>query len=117
MDRYWAEQFVQEWLEAWNSHDLSAILAHYADDFAMHSPLIQQIAEEASGMLKGKQNVAQYWRKALQMNPDLKFEFIAFFCGVNSLVIQYNGAKGRAVAEVFHFNNDRRVQAAFAHYL
>jgi ketosteroid isomerase-like protein len=28
-----AEAFASEWIEAWNSHDLDRILAHYSDDF------------------------------------------------------------------------------------
>ncbi len=30
--------FAQEWLNAWNSHDLEAIMAHYAEDVIFYSP-------------------------------------------------------------------------------
>jgi hypothetical protein len=43
-----AERFAHEWIEAWNSHDLERILAHYSDDFVMSSPRIAVIAEECS---------------------------------------------------------------------
>ena len=48
-----ARQFSQEWLSAWNAHDLEAILSHYADDFEMISPYIVAITGESSGVLKG----------------------------------------------------------------
>ena len=33
-----ARQVSQEWLSAWNAHDLEAILSYYAEDFEMISP-------------------------------------------------------------------------------
>lgn len=52
-----ASQFSQEWLSAWNGHDLEAILSHYAEDFEMISPYIVAITGEPSGTLKGKRAV------------------------------------------------------------
>ncbi|AOJ72765.1 MULTISPECIES: nuclear transport factor 2 family protein [Burkholderia] len=109
-------QFSREWIDAWNSHDLDRILSHYADDFDMSSPMIAQIAGEPSGRLRGKAAVRAYWSKALQMIPDLHFEWIATLAGVDSIAIHYRGAKGRLALEVFHFGADRRVVKAFAHY-
>lgn len=111
-----AQQFAQEWIDAWNSHDLERILAHYSDDFEMNSPVIVQIAGEASGRLTGKQAVGDYWRTALGLIPDLHFELIAILVGINSVVIHYRGAKGRLAAEVFHFGLDGKVVRAYAHY-
>ena len=28
-----ARRFAEEWIAAWNAHDLERILAHYTDDF------------------------------------------------------------------------------------
>ena len=39
IERAWAEEFARDWVESWNSHDLERMLAHYADDFEMTSPL------------------------------------------------------------------------------
>lgn len=33
-----ANQIGQEWSDAWNLHDLNAILSHYADDVEFTSP-------------------------------------------------------------------------------
>lgn len=72
-----AQQFAQEWIDAWNSHDLERILGHYSDDLEMSSPVIVQIAGEATGRLTGKKAVGDYWHTALGMIPDLHFELIA----------------------------------------
>lgn len=116
IEQDFALRFAQEWIAAWNSHDLERVLSHYSDDFEMNSPMIARIAGEPSGRLVGKQAVGAYWAKALTMLPDLRFEFVAVLGGVDSLVIQYYGAGGHLAAEVFQFGPDQKVIRAFAHY-
>ena len=116
IDQAFAEHFAADWVEAWNAHDLERILAHYGDDFEMSSPVIVQVAGEPSGKLRGKQAVGAYWRKALQLIPDLHFELLSVLVGVGSITLYYRGARGRLAAEVFHFGPDRKVVTAFAHY-
>jgi hypothetical protein len=53
----------------------------------MSSPKIIQIAGESSGTLRGKETVGSYWKKALDLVPDLKFELVAIYIGVNSLTL------------------------------
>jgi hypothetical protein len=42
IERAWAEEFARDWVESWNSHEVERVLAHYADNFEMTSPLIVQ---------------------------------------------------------------------------
>ena len=115
MDRTSAERFAEDWVAAWNSHDLERILEHYQEDFEMSSPLIIRIAGEASGKLRGKPAIREYWRRALAAAPQLRFELLAIFAGVDSVVIHYRGHRGPS-AEVLHFGSDGKVRAAFAHF-
>jgi len=115
MDKEFANQFASEWVDAWNSHDLDKILNHYADDFEMNSPVISQITDKKNGKLIGKNAVRSYWEKALNMNPTLHFEFIKYYVGANSIVIQYKGHRGFS-AETFIFNDEGKVTKAYAHY-
>lgn len=110
-----AQTFADEWIAAWNSHDLQAILEHYEDDFEMSSPVIVQTMGEPSGTLKGKVLVAEYWQKALSRYPDLHFKLLHVLAGANSVTIIYEGVRGLS-AEVFHFAASGRVSAAYAHY-
>ena len=116
IDAAFASNFAREWVEAWNSHDLSRILFHYTDDFEMSSPVIIQIAGGASGTLKGKEAVSAYWAKALGLIPDLRFQLISTLVGINSITLYYKGARERLAAEVFHFDENGKVEKAFAHY-
>jgi ketosteroid isomerase-like protein len=115
MDRAFADHFAKEWIDAWNSHDLDRVLAHYEVDFEMSSPLIPTLVGEPSGKLRGKAAVRAYWAKALQKLPDLHFEFVAALVGVDSVTICYQGHRGLS-AEVLHFGPSGKVRAAFAHY-
>ncbi len=115
MDKSFAENFATDWVDSWNTHDLNRILSHYADDFEMCSPVIIQLADEPSGVLRGKNAVGAYWKKALELIPDLRFELISVLIGVSSITLYYKGARG-FVAEVFHFNADLKIIRAFAHY-
>lgn len=110
-----ADHFAAEWIAAWNAHELPRILAHYSEDFVMSSPYIAQLLGEASGTLKGKAAVGDYWRRALERMPALRFELVSTLAGVDSLVLYYRGARGMS-AEVFFFNDAGKVVRASAHY-
>ncbi len=113
--REFTDRFAQEWIDAWNSHNLERVLSHYADDFEMSSPYIAQIAGEPSGILKGKPAVVAYWTQALERMSTLHFKLHSTLLGADSLVIYYRGARGMA-AEVFFFGPNGLVVKASAHY-
>jgi hypothetical protein len=110
-----ARQFAQEWIAAWNAHDLDAVLAHYRDDFEFASPYIVQIAGEPSGVLVGKAAVRAYWSAALARIPDLRFELVDVLAGVDALTIYYRGHRGMA-AEVFLLDDEGWVARSIATY-
>ena len=115
MDKQTAISFADEWVSAWNAHDLDRILSHYEDDFEMSSPLVIKMTGDVSGTLKGKEAVGAYWFAALKKYPELKFELQSVLTGSNSVTVVYQGVLG-LTAEVFHFNRPGKVARAYAHY-
>jgi len=111
-----AQAFAASWIAAWNSHDLERILTHYTDDFVMSSPRIALVAGEPSGILRGKQRIGPYWRKALELSPHLHFEHLSTFVSADSIVIHYRGVRG-LTAEALFFDDAGKVHRAAAHYL
>jgi ketosteroid isomerase-like protein len=111
-----AQKFAQEWVEAWNSHDLERVLSHYTDDFEMSSPFITSFTGDSSGTLKGKSQVHAYWQVALQRFTTLHFELLEVFTGVDSIVIYYKAVLGKLATEVLFFNEGGQVYKAMAHY-
>lgn len=107
---------ADEWIAAWNAHDLARVLSHYCDDFEMASPKIVEIAGEPSGVLRGKAAVGAYWEKALRLIPNLRFEKLGVFTGARSIAIHYRNQAGKEAVEVLELAPDGRVARAAAHY-
>ena len=117
IERAWAEEFARDWVESWNSHDVERVLAHYADNFEMTSPLIVQRFGIVDGKLKGKDAVRRYWGQSLANTPELRFKLIDVIVGVNSVAIVYESVTlARTVVEYIEFNEQRLgVQAEALH--
>ena len=111
-----AQEFAQQWVDAWNSHNLDGIMSHYAEGFEMTSPFIASIIQEPSGTLKGKDNVRAYWAKALERYPDLRMKLIEVLVGVDSITVYHHGVQGKRVADMLFFNDNHQVQRDIAHY-
>lgn len=117
MTKEFATAFAEEWITAWNSHDLEKILSHYSEDFSIESPLALKRFPETKGTVFGKENVRNYWAWGLENNPALKFELLDLLIGVNSLTIYYiNTATNRKAVEVMSFNSDNKVDKAIVNY-
>lgn len=116
ISREQALQFADEWVAAWNAHDLDAVLAHYTEDFEMSSPFIQQMGISPDGRLKGKANVRNYWEKAMVSYPDLHFDLHEVLSCMNTVIIYYTSVKGKKAAEFFVFNEEGKVFQAMGHY-
>jgi hypothetical protein len=116
IDMSFAKRFADEWIAAWNAHDLGRILSHYADDFEMASPYIVERMGEPSGRLRGKETVGVYWKRALDAQPNLHFTLVGVLVGADGVTILYRRDTGHLVAEVLVFDAEGRVRSGSAHY-
>lgn len=111
-----ADAWVAEWMAAWNSHDVDAIAAHYADDVEYYSPVIAQLADP-SGRLDGIEAVRAYIAAALEKYPDLHFDPPAHVAmGAGSVVFVYRSIGGLLAIETLVFAPDGKVGRAHCHY-
>ena len=53
-----ASNFATEWIAAWNSHDLEAILSHYAPQVVLTSPVAAKLTGETSAQFTEKMSCA-----------------------------------------------------------
>lgn len=116
LDTAFTQRFAKSWIEAWNRHDLAAVLQHYRDDFEMRSPYIASVAGVESGLLQGKPAVAAYWQKALEKYSTLNFTLLHVLVGADSFMLVYHSVGGRMAAEVFYPDAQGLVYRASAHY-
>lgn len=112
-----AEVFAQQWAEAWNAHDLDAVLAHFTEDAVFTSPLAAAIMPESRGVLRGKNAIDAYWRLGLEKIPDLHFTVIHVYTGLETVVINYSNQAGNLVNEVLHLNEHGLIDRGDGTYL
>ncbi|HEX4037774.1 MAG TPA: nuclear transport factor 2 family protein [Acidobacteriaceae bacterium] len=49
-----ARAFAHRWIQAWNSHDLEAILSLYAPEVVLVSPVAARLMHQTSGTIEGR---------------------------------------------------------------
>jgi hypothetical protein len=103
MDSSHADSFVASWVQAWNDHDLEQILSHFSDEAVFRSPVAAQLMEGSDGIVRGKRALREYWGEGLRRFPDLHFDVLGIYSGVESLVINYRNQNGGLVNEVLIF--------------
>ena len=108
--------FSQDWCETWNSHDLDAILSHYADDVVLISPTAVKVLKDPSGTVRGKDAMRNYFSIGLRAYPNLRFEVLDVTCGVSSVVVYYANQNGAKVSEFMEFDSAGKVSKVVAHY-
>lgn len=111
-----AEEFAREWLEAWNSRNLEAILRHYSEEVVFSSPLVRKNQINESGSLHGKQSLGKYFALALEKNPDLHFDLQHILLGIKSITLIYLRKKTVLAAEVMILNEKGLVVEGLSHY-
>lgn len=111
-----ARQFAEEWIEAWNSHNLDRILAHYDDDVRLVSPVALNLLNNG-GVVQGKAELRDYFRRGLEAFPKLQFDLIEVLWGVETIVLYYaNKARATKTAEVMQLNSMGKVRCVWANY-
>jgi len=107
---------AQEWIAAWNAHDLERILAHYSDDVELSSPLVAKLTGRSEVTIRGKAALRDYFARGLQAYPNLRFDFIRLYPGVRSCVAEYRSVNGLLSAELMEFDAQGKVRRVLAHY-
>ncbi len=91
-------------------------MQHFDEDIVFSSPVAKQLLKDSDGILHGKEALRQYWTEGLRRIPDLHFDLLAVYAGVNCIVLNYRNQKGGLVCEVLVFNG-HRVIAGYGTYL
>jgi hypothetical protein len=111
-----ARQFARAWVQAWNSHDLDAVMSHYAAGVVLTSPTAARLLSDPSGTVAGKEAVRSYFERGLEAYPNLSFELLDVMWGVSSVVLYYVNQKGTKTAEFMEFDANQKVVRVVANY-
>lgn len=110
---------ARAWLDAFNQHDVRALVDLY-DDAATHaSPKIRAMHPETEGRIVGKAALTAWWQGAIARLPGLRYEPTALTANEDRVFLEYvRHAPGEApmpVAEVFDVRGGRIVASRVYH--
>ena len=111
-----ANRLGEEWIEAWNKHDLDAILSHYSDDVEFVSPFVVRVLGEPSGTVRGSEALRDYVSRGLLRFPDLHFDLGRALPGINSVTLYYKSVNDLQAAEVMELNEEGKIRRVLCHY-
>ncbi|MGE3152845.1 MAG: nuclear transport factor 2 family protein [Nitrospiraceae bacterium] len=111
-----ARLLADDWLRAWNAHDLESILSHYADQIVLVSPIAATLLNTPTGTVKGKDALRAYFRQGLEVYPDLRFELLDVLWGISSLVLYYVNQKGTKAGEFMELDAQGQIARVVANY-
>jgi hypothetical protein len=116
MDALQAEQIAKSWIDAWNSHDLEALMAHYADDVVFYSPFVKLLDPGEEGVVRGKESLCAYLRNGMDAYPHTRFQLHRTGFGVNSIVMNYISVNGMLANELHVLNESGVAIEVRCHY-
>jgi len=112
-DEAW--RLAEDWVAAWNAHDLDAILSHYEEEVELTSPVAARLLG-ADGTVTGKSNLKAYFGRGLEAYPNLRFELADVLWGVRSIVLYYTNQNGTRTAEFMELSPNGKVMRVVANY-
>ena len=111
-----AQAFADDWVAAWNAHDLERILAHYTEEVELVSPVVVQLLGAVDGTVRGKSALRGYFARGLEAFPQLRFTLERVAWGVRSVVLIYANQRGTRTAEFMELAPDGKVARVVANY-
>ncbi|HKW91654.1 MAG TPA: nuclear transport factor 2 family protein [Methylomirabilota bacterium] len=116
MTKAQAQALAQEWIEAFNNHDLERILSHYADAVELKSLLVTKLLGDSAGTVRGKPALRSYFAKGLAASPDLRFELLDVFPGVSSVAVYLRSSVRGLQLEVMELDGDGQIARVLVHH-
>jgi hypothetical protein len=111
-----AREFAAKWVAAWNSHELDAIMSHYDADVVLISPVAARILDNPSGTVERAAALRNYFKRGLELYPNLQFELLDVLWGVFSIVLYYKNQKGTRTAEFMELGKNGKIVRVVANY-
>lgn len=91
-------------------------MSHYAENVTLVSPVAAKILNNPSGTVIGKNALREYFKKGLEVYPNLKFELIDIMWGISSVVLYYINQKGTKTGEFMEIDSTGKVTKVVANY-
>ena len=116
MTRDEAWNLANDWVAAWNAHDLDRIMTHYDDAVELTSPVAAQLLGTPEGKVVGKANLRAYFQRGLQAYPELTFRLDDVLWGIGSVVLYYINQRGTHAGEFMELSAAGKITRVVANY-
>jgi hypothetical protein len=111
-----ARELADEWVAAWNEHDLETIMSMYAPAVVFQTPTIIDSLGIPDGRVEGLEQLREHFARGLRRLPDLHFELEQVYTGVHSIAMTYRWADGTPVCELHEYDEQERIERVQALY-
>src|ERR671916_3238299 len=90
IDESFAKTHIDKWINAWNAHDLKAIISLYAEDIEFKSPKIRMVCpDKANATIDNRKDLEWYFSLGLKKFSKLHFTPIDFTVKGNTILLEY----------------------------
>jgi ketosteroid isomerase-like protein len=94
-------EIALKWFDAFNNHDLEALLALYDEQALHYSPKLKIRQPETEGLISGKPALRAWWQDAFDRLPDLRYEVQKLTADDDQVFMEYlRHVPGEAVLKV-----------------
>jgi ketosteroid isomerase-like protein len=93
------QHIAEDWIDAWNAHDLDRISHHYAENVVFEANTVMARWNREDGRLAGRAEVREQFRKGLELAPDLHFTLEEVFLAPSGYAVLYRRENGNRVID------------------
>lgn len=112
-------QIAKRWLQAFNDHDLEALLSLYDEDARHFSPKLKLRKPETEGLIIGKSAMREWWKDAFDRLPNLEYRERSLTASENRVFMEYirivPGELDMNVAEVVEIASSKIIASRVYH--
>jgi hypothetical protein len=91
-------------------------MSHYTENIVLISPVAAKLLNAPSGTVTGKEALRSYFKKGLEIYPDLKFELLDGMWGISGVVLYYINQNKTKAGEFMELDSTGKVTKAIATY-
>jgi hypothetical protein len=110
---------LKKWFEGFNSKNLELLLSLYHDDAEHFSPKLKARKPETNGLIKGKEQLKEWWKDAFERLPELYYQPHYSIADDKRVFVEYTrtvpGEDDLIVGEVLFFENGLIVKSKVFH--
>lgn len=113
------QSIAYKWFDAFNKHNLEQLLSLYDDEAAHFSPKLKIRKPETNGLVKGKQDLREWWQDAFDRLPSLHYQVTTLTANGDRVFMEYirtvHGEDEMLVAEVLEVKDFKIIASRVYH--